>query len=246
MTYKDLFSRQSTDYARFRPTYPAALFAWLAAESPGRALAIDVGAGNGQAAAALAAHFDQVLGLDPSEAQIAKAAPVPRVTLRSGSAEATGAAPASADLLVAAQAFHWFDQPAFFAEVRRVVRPGGLLAVWSYGLAAITPELDAVVYQLYEDYLGPYWEPERKLVETGYREVAFPFTELAVPPFAMELTWTLEHLAGYLGTWSPLKRYRDEKHEDPLALIAPKLMGAWGDAPERAVSWRLAVRAFRV
>jgi SAM-dependent methyltransferase len=246
VAFKDLFSRQSTDYARFRPTYPPTLYAWLAASSPGRALAIDVGAGNGQAAAALAAHFDQVLGVDPSEAQLAKAEPVAGVTLRRGSAEATGAPPSSADLLIAAQAFHWFDQPAFFAEVRRVVRPGGLLAIWCYGLAAITPEIDAVVYELYEDRLGPYWEPERKLVETGYRTVTVPFTELAVPPFAMDLSWSLEHLAGYLGTWSPLPRYRQEKGEDPLPPIAEKLVRAWGDAEQRRVVWPLAVRAFRV
>jgi SAM-dependent methyltransferase len=246
VAFKDLFSRQSLDYARFRPTYPASLFSWLADAAPGRRLAIDVGAGNGQAAAALALHFEQVLGVDPSEAQLAKAEPIPHVTLRRGSAEATGAAPASADLLIAAQAFHWFDQPAFFAEVRRAVRPGGLLALWCYGLSTITPEIDAVVYELYEGRLGPYWEPERKLVETGYRTVVVPFTELAVPPFEMELTWTLDHLRGYLSTWSPLKRYRDEKGEDPLALIEPKLAGAWGDVEQRRVAWPLSVRAFRL
>ena len=241
-----LFSRQSLDYARFRPTYPVSLFAWLAETSPGRTLAIDVGAGNGQAAAALALHFEQVLGIDPSEAQLAKAEAIPHVTLRRGSAEATGAAPASADLLVAAQAFHWFDHPAFFAEVRRVVRPGGLLAIWCYGLSTITPEIDAVIYELFETRLGPYWESERKLVESGYRTVVVPFTELAVPHFEMELTWTLDHLRGYVSTWSPLKRYRDEKGEDPLALIDPQLARAWGDVEQRRVAWPLSVRAFRL
>jgi SAM-dependent methyltransferase len=246
VSFKDLFSRQSTDYARFRPTYPAALYAWLAAEAPARTLAVDVGAGNAQAAAALAAHFDRVIGVDPSEAQLAKAEPVARVELRRGAAEATGVPAASADLLIAAQAFHWFDHPAFFAEVRRVVRPGGLLAIWCYGLTTITPEIDAVVHELYEDRLGPYWEPERKLVETGYRTVAFPFPELTVPSFAMELTWTLAHLAGYLGTWSPLKRYRDETGEDPLPAIGAKLERAWGDVHERRVTWPLSLRAFRI
>jgi SAM-dependent methyltransferase len=246
VAFKDLFSRQSTDYARFRPTYPPALYGWLAAESPGRSLAVDVGAGNGQATAALAVHFDRVIGVDPSEAQLAKAEPVAGVELRRGSAEATGVAPSSADLLVAAQAFHWFDQATFFAEVRRVVRPGGVLAIWCYGLSSITPEIDAVVHELYEDRLGPYWEPERRLVEVGYRTVAFPFPELSVPAFAMELTWTPDHLMGYLGTWSPLKRYRDEKGEDPLPAIASKLEQAWGDAEERKVSWPLSLRAFRV
>jgi SAM-dependent methyltransferase len=246
VAFKDLFSRQSTDYARFRPTYPEALFAWLAEASPGRALALDVGAGNGQAAAALSTHFTQVLGVDPSEAQLAKADPLANVTLRRGSAEATGAASGSADLLIAAQAFHWFDHPAFFAEARRVVRPGGLLAIWCYGLSRITPEIDAVVYELYEARLGAYWEPERKLIETGYRTVTVPFPELAVPPFEMELTWTLDHLRGYLGTWSPLKRYRDEKGEDPLAQIDPALARAWGGVERRRIAWPLSVRAFRL
>jgi hypothetical protein len=145
-----------------------------------------------------------------------------------------------------AQAFHWFRQEAFFGEVRRVVRPGGCLALWCYGLAQITPEIDGAVYHLYEDLLGPYWEPERKLVEVGYRGVPVPFDELAAPAFAMKLQWSFDHLLGYLGTWSPRKRFLTQRGQDPLELALPRLRAAWGDAGERPVSWPLSVRAFRL
>jgi SAM-dependent methyltransferase len=244
--FKDLFSRQATDYARFRPTYPPELFAWLAAQAPARRLAVDVGTGNGQAAVALAAHFDRVIGVEPSAAQIASAARAPHVEYRQGGAEATGVDAASADLLTVAQAFHWFKHDAFFAEVRRVVRPGGALAVWCYGLARITPAVDAVVHELYEDLLGPYWDPERRMVEDGYRSVAFPFEELAAPSFAMHLDWSFEHLIGYLGTWSPRPRFRAERGQDALEIVLPRLEAAWAGAGERPVLWPLSVRAFRL
>src|SRR3954470_6103374 len=133
-TFKDLFSLQASDYARFRPVYPPALYAWLAAQAPGRRLAVDVATGNGQAAIGLAAHFERVIGIEPSEGQLANATPAAHVEYRRGAAEATGVDAASADLLTVAQAFHWFRQEAFFGEVRRVVRPGGCLALWCYGL----------------------------------------------------------------------------------------------------------------
>src|SRR4029079_18173978 len=107
----------------------------------------------------------------------------PRVQYRQAPAEALGLDDGCADLVVAGQAFHWFQQAPFFAEVRRVLRPGGVLALWCYGLMAITPAIDALVLELYQQELGPYWEPERKLVEEGYRQVAVPFTELAAPAF---------------------------------------------------------------
>jgi len=244
-TFKDLFSLQASNYARFRPVYPPELYAWLAAQAPTRRLAVDVGTGNGQAAVALAAHFEHVIGVEPSDGQLANAPPAARVEYRRGAAEATGLDDASADLLTVAQAFHWFEHAAFFAEVRRVVRPGGCLAVWCYGLTSVTPEIDAAVHFYYEDLLGPFWEPERKLVEQGYRGVAVPFEELRSPPFAMQLSWSFDHLLGYLGTWSPRKPFLAARGQDALEVALPRLRAAWGEAGERPLSWPLSVRAFR-
>jgi SAM-dependent methyltransferase len=245
MAFKDLFSAGATDYVRYRPTYPPALFAWLAEVSPGRALALDVGTGNGQAAVALAAHFDQVIGQDPSDKQLGSAQPRPNVRYQVARAESTGLASDSVDLITACQCFHWFDGPAFFTEAARVLRPRGIVALISYGLSEITPEIDRTVRALYDE-LNEFWEPERRLVEQGYRHVQAPLPEIAAPPFEMRLEWTLEQLLGYLGTWSPLPRYRQARGRDALADFAPAVTAAWGDAPTRPVVWPLARRVFRV
>ncbi len=245
MTFKDLFSARPDQYARYRPTYPAAVFEWLAAQAPSTLLAVDVGTGNGQAALALAEHFDRVLGLDPSEAQLANARAHPRVEYRRSPAEQLAVDDARADAIFVAQALHWFSHDAFFREVRRVLLPGGVLAVSCYELSEITPEIDAVVMELYRGYLDAYWEPERKLVETGYRTIEFPFPDLSVPSFDMRAMWTIDDLIGYLGTWSPLKRFRNERGFDPLEAIVPKLRAVWGNAAEREVIWPFTVRAFR-
>jgi SAM-dependent methyltransferase len=244
--FKDLFSKHAADYARFRPRYPPELFAWLADVAPSRGLAVDVGAGNGQAANELAKHFARVLAVEPSTEQVASAVPAPGVSFVQGSATELGIAARSADLVASAQAFHWFDRDGFFAEVRRVLRPSGCLAVWCYGLTTIAPALDKLVYELYEARLGRYWDPERKLVESGYRDVAFPFAEIPAPSFAMNLKWSFEHLVGYLGTWSALKRHIAVEGSNPLEEMFPKLQIAWGSEGERTVIWPVSVRAFRL
>jgi SAM-dependent methyltransferase len=241
-----LFSAKAAEYARHRPTYPGALFDWLASQVPVHELALDVGTGSGQAAVALERHFARVIGIDPSEGQLAEATPGARVEYRRAGADAFGLDPKSVDLVTAAQAFHWFPLEAFFREVERVVRPGGALAVFTYPLCEITPEIDAVVMELYEGHLGPHWEPERRLVEDGYRNVAVPFPEIAAPAFEMRLEWDVEDLIGYLGTWSPIRRYAAHHGMNPLEAIAPKARAAWGDEPVRSVRWPLHVRAFRV
>jgi SAM-dependent methyltransferase len=245
-TERDLFAQQAPEYARFRPTYPPALFDWLAGVAPGRDLAVDVGTGSGQSAVELGERFARVVALDPSEPQLAQARPHARVTYRRAPAEATGVDAHTADLLTASQAFHRFDRAAFFEEARRILRPGGVVAIWCYGLATISPEIDAVVMELYEGYLGSYWDPGRRSVERLYGDVIFPIAELTVPRFDMRASWAFEHLVGYLETWSALVTYKLERGSDPMAVITPKLRQAWGDAHERIVTWELGVRAAKI
>jgi SAM-dependent methyltransferase len=245
---KDLFSQQAASYARYRPTFPPELYDWVASVAPGRGLAVDVGTGNGQAARELGERFAAVVAVDPSEAQLANATPHPRVTYRRGDAEATGVGAGAADLVTASQAFHWFDQARFFAECRRALRPRGAVAVWCYALTHVTPEIDAVMMELYEGYLGGYWDPERRQVEKLYADLVFPagWDEVAAPAFAMRARWSLADLVGYFGTWSALVKYKNQRGEDPLRVIVPKLEAAWGAAAEREVTWPVGMRAARL
>lgn len=245
MTFKDHFSA-ADGYARYRPTYPDALFDWLAAQSPARALAWDAGTGSGQAAVALADRFDRVVATDPAAAQIARAEPHPRVDYRVEAAERSSLATGSADLVTVAQALHWMQQDAFFAEATRVLKPGGVLAVWCYEVFETTPPIDAVVSRLYHDTIGPYWPPERRMIERGYADVVMPHEALAPPPLSMSLDWDLDALVGYLGTWSAVQRYRADRGVDPLPATREALAAVWGDpAMPRRVTWPLKVRASR-
>jgi hypothetical protein len=146
-----------------------------------------------------------------------------------------------------AQALHWLDLPAFYAEVGRVIRPSGVVAVWCYQLHTIAPEIDAIVRHLYADIVGEDWPPERRLVEEGYKTLAFPFDELTPPRFQMVHSWDLDHLLGYFSSWSSVQRYRTRTGSDPLELIGAELTTAWGDPGRtRNVTWPLHLRIGRV
>jgi SAM-dependent methyltransferase len=242
--FKDHFSLQSEAYRRFRPEYPAPLFEWLATQVPGRGLAIDVATGNGQAAVALATHFGKILATEPSAAQLAEAAAHPHVEYRREAAESISAATGSADLLVAAQAAHWFDWPRFVREAQRVLRPGGVLAFWTYGPCLVTPALDRLVADFSRDVVGPYWPRERRHVEEGYRDLAVPLPALEAPAFEMRIRWNAAAMLGYLDTWSAVRRCRARSGRDPLDLLVRLLPAAWGEGL-REVCWPLVVRAHR-
>ena len=245
--FHDHFSSAAPEYRAYRPRYPASLFEALAAAAPHRRLAWDCATGSGQAAVALAAHFDAVVATDASERQLAAVELHPRVRYARAPAEASGLPGGSVALITVAQALHWFDRPAFFAEVRRVGSPGGLLAAWCYGLMEIDPAVDPLVLRFYGDTVGPYWPPERALVESGYRNIDFPFEEIVLPPAHMEARWTLGELCGYLGTWSATLRYRSATGSDPVPGLKESLAPIWGDpSVRRPVRWPLAVRAGRV
>lgn len=245
--YKDHFSTVANAYARYRPTYPPDLFDALADLAPARELAWDCGCGNGQAAVGLARHFRRVIATDASARQIEQAVPHPAVTYRVAPAENSGIAACSVDLVLVAQALHWFDFDLFYAEVRRVARPGGILAALTYGLLRAGVELDPVLERFYTDIVGVYWPPERKWVDAGYATLPFPFDEIAPPALAMEAEWTFDQLLGYLGTWSAVKEYRRRNGKDPLELVRDELRDAWGE-PEsaRKIVWPIGLRIGRV
>ena len=239
--FKDHFSGQAPAYERYRPGYPLALFEFLSAAAPARNRAVDVGTGNGQAAAGLAAFFAEVLATEPSQAQLERARPHPRVTYRRETAERIGVDDGSVDLVTAAQAAHWFDWQRFPREVRRVLKPGGVVAIWTYGLFSADTAIDAVVADFYRNVTGPYWPRERRHVEEGYASLPFPFEERPAPRFELETRWTVDEALGYLGTWSAVERYRRMRRRDPLALLEPRLRHAWGDG-ERLLSWPVHLR----
>lgn len=195
MTFKDHFSRQVADYAKFRPPYPRALFACITDYSPNDEVALDVATGNGQAAIALAEFFEKVIAVDASASQIASAPPNEQVEYRVAPAEATTLPAHSCDTITVAQALHWFELEAFYAEVRRVLKQRGVLAVWAYNELRISPEVDALVRRFHDEIVGPFWPPERKIVGRGYRALPFPFEELETPVFQIEVRWSLEHFA---------------------------------------------------
>lgn len=188
--FSDHFSPQAGEYEKYRPGYPAALFEWLARQVPSRKLALDVATGNGQAAVALAAHFDRVIGCEPSAAQLTAARPHPRVEYRQEAAERISVPDACADLVTVAQAAHWFDWPAFCREVARVLKPRGLIAIWSYAHSVVTPEVDRIVLDFARDVVGPYWPRGRRFVDDRYRDLVLPFARIEPPPSPWPRTGT--------------------------------------------------------
>jgi SAM-dependent methyltransferase len=221
------------------------VFAWLAQQTPQREYAWDCATGNGQAACGLAEHFARVIATDASAEQIANARPDPRIEYRVAPAESPDLAPASAALVTVAQAAHWFDRPRFYAAVRAALVPGGVIALWSYGLFTISRKIDELVENFYTGAIGPHWPPARRLIDEHYATLDFPFPEIAAPDFHMRASWTLVQVLAYLGTWSAMQRYRRAEGSDPLAAIAPELERLWGDAAQHKVSWPLYLRIGR-
>ena len=246
MTFKDHFSGHAAVYREARPTYPDALFDWLATQVPARTLAWDAGCGNGQASVALAARFARVFASDPSAEQIANAVPQANIDYRVEPAEQCSLARASADLVTVGQALHWFDLARFHAEVQRVLKPGGIVAEWTYADCHVTPEVDALKDRLYRELTAPYWPPERALVESGYRTLAFPFEPVAAPAFDMQMAWQVDDFLAYLRSWSGSQRYLKANGHDAVSLIEGALRAAWGEpSTPRTVRWAFHLRCGR-
>jgi ubiquinone/menaquinone biosynthesis C-methylase UbiE len=243
--FRDHFAPQASAYASFRPTYSHEFVAHIASLTPAHDLAWDVGTGSGQAAILLAEHFSRVRATDASDRQVQFATPHPRVDYAVAPAETSGLEDASTDLVTVAQALHWFAHDAFYAEVDRVLKPGGVIAAWSYGHITVDPGVDRVIWWFYEDRIGQYWPPERRHVETRYTELAFPYPNLSLGEQTIEASLTREQVIGYISTWSALRHARDAEKRDPLEEFSAKLRAVWTDDAPHAVHWPMIVRAGR-
>lgn len=246
--FKDEFSSVAAAYARFRPTYPDALFAFLASLSSERTIAWDCATGSGQSARALASYFSTVLASDASREQIRHAAPRPGVSYLVARAEQVAIASGAVDLVTVSQALHWLDVPAFHAEARRVGRDSALIAVWCYGRLRFGDDrLDAIIEELAYRALASYWPPERHHIDTAYRDIPFPFPEIPAPSFSMQVAFTLSRFAGYVGTWSAVRRYRRTHGNDPVQPLVDRLVPLWGDHDlSRSATFPLALRVGRL
>jgi ubiquinone/menaquinone biosynthesis C-methylase UbiE len=245
MSFEDHFSSLANTYARFRPRYPQELFVYLSGLTSEHRLAMDCATGSGQAAAALAQHFQRVAAFDASASQVRLASPGPRYCV--AQAEAIPLASHTVDLLTAAQAVHWFEPEPFYREVRRLLRPGGILAVWGYNYIQVDPAIDPILDSFIDSLLGPYWSPRMRTLFDHYRSLPFPFSEVQAPEFQIETTWSLDELLGFINSWSAVKTYREAHGRHPLEEIYAELLSAWGDTQQKRIMlWPLYLRVGRV
>lgn len=227
---KDNFSLQASAYSKHRPSYPTALFGYLAASVTNKKLAWDCGTGNGQSANELSKYFEQVFATDISSKQIEHARKQNNITYAVEPAENTSLAAGTVDLVTISQALHWFDFDKFYTEVKRVAAPGAMIAAWTYSLLQIDEPTDQLIHDYHFITLDKYWDEERKYVDDGYDSIPFPFKQKETPSFQIEVNWSLEELEGYFNTWSALQKFITANNYNPVPALMEKIKVNWPEA----------------
>jgi len=246
MANTDLFSVQADDYAKFRPTYPDALFNYLASQSPGRETVWDCATGSGQAALSLTKYFDRVIGTDISQALIDKAGRHAKITYKVVPAEQTGLPDHSVDLVTVAQALHWFAYDKFFPEVKRVLKPRGVFAAWGYTHLRTDAPVQKLTDYIHNELLKDYWAPQISILNSRYADIPFPFEPIQPPKFEISQALTFDQLIGYLVSWSAAQQFIQEKGQDELQRIFGEIRTAWGDLTQmKPVRWEVFMKAGR-
>ncbi len=243
---KDKFSKQSSFYKRFRPIYPIELYDYLLSFVDEKNTCLDCGTGNGQVASLLADYFKKVHATDISENQLKNTIKKENILYSVQRAEQTNFPDSAFDLITVAQAIHWFDFKFFSQEVKRVLKPKGVLAVWAYGLLRVTPKIDKLIDLFYTKTVGPYWNKERKHIDTNYQSVVLDLQEIDVKQqFSISTDWTLKHLEGYLNSWSSVQNYIDTKGENPVPDFIKQLAPFWKEKTQ-TINFPLFLRVFKI
>jgi len=233
------FSFASPQYAKFRPDYPQTLFDEILMRVPqeNRKVAVDIGAGTGQASIPLCKYFEKVTAYDPSPGMLKEAvekAKLANLSFHEGTADKIDVADLSVDLVVAAQAAHWFNLPVFFKEVDRVLKPSGVLAIWGYSICRLeNPDADKLVQEFYTS-VRPYFHPNRQMVDDHYKDIKPPFPSVERITFEMKKCTHIESFLGYVSTWSGLNEYKQAHPEqgDPLTTLQHSLKAVMGSNDE--------------
>jgi ubiquinone/menaquinone biosynthesis C-methylase UbiE len=241
--FKDHFSKQSEIYAQSRPQYPDELFEYLASLSPSRKLAWDAGTGNGQAALSLVKYFDKVIATDASKEQIKNAFLNEKIEYKVATAEESGLESNSIDLITVATAIHWFNHDLFYPEVKRILKPGGIIAAWCYAFSKTNVSIDAIIHHFATETIKDYWPPERKFVWNNYADLPFPFEIIETPKFYCRVNWNFNQMINYLNSWSSTQKYISVNNSNPIELIITELKNEWGEPNDiRETSWELGLR----
>lgn len=227
---KDNFSQQAVTYAVYRPQYPQELFDFIVSFVKERNYAWDCGTGNGQSARVLCNYFETVFATDISQQQIDNAFRAPNIYYSVQPAEKTAIPSNSIDLITISQALHWFNFNLFYAEVKRVAKPQGIIAAWTYSLLKISNDIDKLISTYHDETIGKYWDAERKYVDDHYSSVPFPFKKIETPVFAIEYNWTIKDLEGYLNTWSALQKFITTENYSPVPALIENIKPLWGKA----------------
>lgn len=239
---KDNFSVQSNQYIKFRPTYPNELYSFLLAIVETKHTAWDCGTGNGQIAIGLSKYFNKVYATDISEKQIKNAIRRGNIFYKIECAEKTAFPENTFDLITVAQAIHWFNFNDFYNEVKRTIKPNGIIAVIGYGLIETDKDTNEIISNFYKTILGPFWDKERKYIDENYQSIPFPFNEIESPILYNTFGWTFEQLIGYFETWSAVQHYIKTKKENPISLIKKDLKEAWKTGLLKTVRFPILLR----
>lgn len=232
------FQQGGAGYAAHRPHYPDDLLCFLADQAPARQLAVDIGCGSGQLTTALAGHFEQVIGVDPSPSQITHAVAGPHIRYQQAAAEKIDITPLKADLIVAAQAAHWFDLPIFYENLTKFAKDKALLALITYGVPQVIGPIQSDFADLYWGDIHDFWPAARQHVENGYADFDFPFSEVILPALSISCQWGRADILGYVHTWSAVKAAKTAGQKDLIDRFMAHLGDIWGDQI-REISWPL-------
>ncbi|MBT8184655.1 MAG: class I SAM-dependent methyltransferase [Eudoraea sp.] len=244
----DIFSKQAVTYKKFRPTYPQELYDEILQFVPERISCWDCATGNGQVAAVLSGYFQNVYATDISEAQLQHAVKAENIIYKEERAEKTSFAADQFDLITVAQAMHWFDMEAFNREAYRVAKNGGIIAIWAYGLLSIDKDIDKLLKEFCFKKLGPFWNDERKHVDSGYSTVVFRFEQISVEqPGEIKTRWNMAQLEGYLNSWSSVQHFKAQsKSIDPVPELMEKIRTLWGSNNHKRINFPLYLKVGRV